>query len=114
MNDETLNIPFSERETPNKIDDAEEGSYTKARLEGDYNLFLEGTSGFDENKPVEEKQKELFKMFEKGEVEDPGQAWEWWFGKKWQSWSAQEADTAMANSPDTAKDHLQMLARRRG
>lgn len=108
-NDESLPVPFSERETPHTVDDSQEGTYTVARLDGDYKLYLEGDEHYDPGLPTAEKQKALFQLFEKGEVKDPGQAWEWWLGKKWESWNDEELQLAKDNSPDKAQEHLQYL-----
>lgn len=108
-----IETPLSEREQPHTIVDGERGSYTTARLNNDYKLFLEDSDGYDLAKPTEEKQKALFKLFEAGEADDPGQAWEWWFGKKWDALSDEDLRFAIQNSPEDKKAHLQMLSGRR-
>ena len=112
-NDERAEVPLSEREQPRTIVDGGEGSYTTARLNNDYKLFLENRDGYDPSKSTEEKQKDLFKLFEAEEVDDVGQAWEWWLGKKWDSWSDEDLRFAIQNSPEDAKAHLQMLSKGR-
>ena len=101
--------PFSEREYPVEIRNEEKGSYTIARLDDDYNLFLEWKECYDPDLPTGEKQKALFRLFENNEVSDPGQAWEWWFGKKWEYWSDEECSLAATNSTNEAQADLKRL-----
>lgn len=111
--DEGVETLLSEREQPHTIVDGENGSYTTARLNNDYRLYFEDSDGYDPTKSVEEKQKDLFKHYERGGVDDVGQAWEWWIGKKWQSWSDEDLRFAIQNSAEDKRNDLQSLGRRR-
>lgn len=112
--DETKKIPFSQRESPHFVADSEPNAYTEARLNGDYKLFCEGREGYLENLDKLGKQKQLFQLYEWGEVNDAGQAFEWWYGKKWEGWSNEECTEAIDNAlNEEDKAQLRLLMRRR-
>lgn len=98
-------IPLSESITPRTPSSADKDprseAYTEARLTSDYELFMKDQEGYDPNKPLSQKQRELFKLYEKGEVDEPIQAWEWMLGRKWEEFDAEERALVLKNlSPE--------------
>lgn len=67
--------------------------YTEQKLRGDYALYCEGREGYDPNKPVQEIQRDLFALWESGEVPFM-QAMEWSLARKHDEWGPKEITRA--------------------
>ncbi len=109
------NIPISERITPrspNPLDTKPRSKvYSEQKLNNDYEMFLEGSPEYNKSNPLPEKQKELFHLYEKGEVKDPIQAWEWFLGRKWDEFDAEERKLVSDNLNDQEKGKFGHLLR---
>jgi len=64
--------------------------YSEERLRGDYKLFMEEKPGYDPNKPIEDIQRDLFKLSLEGEAEDENQAFEWLLARKWDEFDSKD------------------------
>ncbi len=117
MNEPTpeAQAPLSERITPKApaMPDGKPRSeiYSEVKLGNDYKLFMEGQEGFDPNKPLEQKQRELFSLLEKGEVQDPIQAWEWMTARNWREWDAEDKKLVWDNLTPEQKADLGPIRR---
>lgn len=70
-------------------------------------MYCQGQPFFDSGKPVSDKQRDLFRLYEEklvspGETEpaitDPIQAWEWVYAKALKEWGFAEYDEAINNT----------------
>jgi len=115
MSEPTPEVPLSERITPKApvMPDGKPRSqiYSEVKLNNDYELFMEGQPGFDAKKPVGQKQQELFGLLEKGEVQDPIQAWEWMQARNWKEWDAEDKKTVWDNLTPEQKADLGPIRR---
>lgn len=62
--------------------------YSEKFINNDYKLLLEGSTKYNTNLSIKEKQEALFNF--SLSQDDPIQAWEYKLGKKWDEWNKEE------------------------
>lgn len=105
-------LPISQRLDPRtpSPDDPEPRSeiYSPGKLANDYAFFMkhDEPENFDPNKPLPQKQRELFHLYEEDKVTDAIQAWEWFLGRKWSEFDKEEKELVYSNLNDDEKSEF--------
>lgn len=103
-------IPFSDRFAP--IPPADEAG--EKLINSQYAIFCAEKPDFNEQAPISQKQTAMVRLFETGEINDIGQAFESWFGgRKSEDWTNAEFDLLRENLPQTARSELDRIASQR-
>lgn len=97
-------IPVSQWLEPRTPSESEPNTrsqtYTPARLENDWDFFIKRygePEDYDQNKPLGEKQRDLFRFYERDKVNDTVQAWEWFLGRLWDEFDDDEKRLVLDN-----------------
>lgn len=80
--------------------------YSVVKLGNDYDLFMGRQEGYDPNKPIEQKQRDLFGLYERGVVRDTIQAWEWMLSRKWNEWDSVDKRDVWGHLKPVERDNL--------